>query len=82
MRLIVIDSSSSGAGDNCVALALLSVLRYVSRFPLQARPFIIWSCLKSDNVESCRNRGWKVQSYKVGPGMTIAMSRNKVRGFQ
>ena len=66
MRIFVVDSSSSGAGDNSVALALLSVLRFVSRLPLQARPlpvqkrsnFRIRAILQESWMESPELQGW------------------------
>ena len=77
MRIIAIDSSNSGAGDNSVALALLSVLRCVRRFLPASAPL---ACEKTaaypKRLELCRGRGWKVQSYKVGPGKSVAVFRN------
>ena len=46
MKVIVVDSSSSGAGDNSLALALLSVLRCVGRFPLRECPWLTWMRVK------------------------------------
>ena len=39
MRVIVIDSSSSGAGDNSLALAFLSVLRCAQPLPPRRSPW-------------------------------------------